>query len=482
MSPARTSSPYDHFRLHRPVRLGSLTEDQIGILHQASLEILERTGVRFHAAEAVDLFRKAGASITDGNRVRIPSHLVEWALGSAPKNITIFDRLGQRAMSLGGYRSYYGVGSDAMHIYDLTTGERRKAVLEDVVNGVRLVDALPNLDFVMSQYLPCDAPSERYERVQMATMLQESTKPIVFVGLEKASTVYALEMASAVAGGLDNLAHLPFVINYVNFASPFNHNEESVERLLFAAERNLPSIYTPGRARGVEAPMTEAGAMALVNAGQMAGLALSQLKREGSPFIWANPAGGALDMISMVSLYATPDSGPSSWDLAHHYRIPIFGFAGVSDAKMFDAQAAAEATLTLYENASNGANLVHDIGLLDSAMTGSLELVAFCDEVISWLRKYLRPLEINEDALALDLIDEVGPDGHFLETEHTLRHVREAWLPSLFDRESYQRWSEEGSLTLQERANLKVKEIVQNHRAEPLSPEVSKALARIVGG
>ncbi len=476
----QTPEPHDHFRRHRPARLGMLTGDQIEILHHASLEILERTGVRFHAAEATELLRKAGAHISEGNRVQIPPDRVEWALGSVPKNITIFNRLGQPAMSLGGYRSYYGVGSDAQYIYDLATAQRRKAVLKDVVDGVRLVDALPNLDFVMSQYLPSDVPLEKYERAQMAVMLQESTKPIVFVGLEKASSVHAIEMASAVAGGLDNLARCPFVINYVNFASPLNHNQESVERLLFAAERNIPSVYTPGRARGSEVPMTEAGAIALVNAGQLAGLVLAQLKREGSPFIWANPSGGGLDMRSMVSIYAAPDGGYSSWDLAHSYEVPIFGFAGASDAKAFDAQAAAEAALTLFENAMNGANLVHDIGLLDSAMTGSLELVAFCDEVIGWLRHYLRRPEINKATLALDLIHEVGPDGSFLGTEHTVQHLREAWQPALFDRWDYARWSEEGALTLRERANREVKEIIRDHRAEPLSREVVKAHERVV--
>jgi trimethylamine--corrinoid protein Co-methyltransferase len=457
-----------------------LTDDQIGLIHAASLEILHRTGLRFHANEAVELFRKAGATISEGNRVRIPAHLVEWALRSVPKNITIFDRLGRRALSLGGYRSYYTVGSDAMYIYDLDSRQRRLATLSDVIAGARLVDALPNLDLVMSQYLPSDVPSERYERVQMATMLQECTKPIVFVGLEKASTVYAIEMAATVAGGLENLVQHPFVINYVNFVSPFNHNKESVERLLYAAERNLPSIYTPGRARGSEVPMTEAGAMALVNAGQLAGLVLSQLKREGSPFLWASPNSGCLDLSTMVAIYASPDSGPSSWDMAHFYKIPTFGFAGVSDAKIFDTQAAAEVAFTLFANAIHGANLIHDIGLLDSGMTGSLELVALCDELIGWLRQYLRHLEISEETLAIDLIDRLGPDGNFLETEHTLSHCREVWRPSLFDRFDYRRWAAKGNLTLEERANRKVREILDHHRAEPLEPGVRLAIDKIV--
>jgi trimethylamine--corrinoid protein Co-methyltransferase len=311
-------------------------------------------------------------------------------------------------------------------------------------------------------------------------MLRECAKPIVFVGLELMSTVYAVEMACAVAGGLEQLARYPFVVNYVNPTSPYTHDREAIERLLYAAGRNLPSVYTPGRARGSTVPMTEAGAIALVNAGQLAGLTLAQLKREGSPFIWASPNGAGLDLRTMVSLYGTPDAGPAAWDLAHYYGLPIFGFAGISDAKIFDAQAAAEATATLFEAALFGANLVHDMGLLDCGMTGSLELLAFCDEMIGWLRRYLRRPEISEETLALDVICGAVPDGHFLDTEHTLRHVRSTWLPSLFDRRPYHRWAEAGAQTTQQRAACRAREIIRDYRAEPLEAGVAEELSRIV--
>jgi trimethylamine--corrinoid protein Co-methyltransferase len=154
--------------------------------------------------------------------------------------------------------------------------------------------------------------------------------------------------------------------------------------------------------------------------------------------------------------------------------------AGASDSKVFDAQAAAEAALTLWDNALNGANLIHDVGYLDCAMTGSLEFVAFCDELIGWLRRYLRPLEITEETLALDLIHEIGPDGHFMESRHTLRHVREDWCPTLFDRLDFHRWAAQGATTLQERARRKVEAILVGHRAEPLSSAALEAIEAIV--
>ena len=441
---------------------------------------MARTGMRFFEQEALDLFRKAGADVSEGNLVRVPPHLVEWAVRTAPKNITLFDQRGRRAMALGGYRSYFGPGSDCSYIYDLDTGQRRKAVLQDTVDAVRLVDALPNLDFVMSMFLPSDVPEERYERQQMAVMLQESTKPIVFVGMEASSTVYAVEMAAAVAGGLEQLQRYPFVVNYVNVVSAFKHNEASVRRLLYAAERNLPTIYAPSKARGTMAPITVAGALALGNAGQLAGLVLSQLKREGSPFLRSKPGGDGPDMRSMVSLYAAPDGGPFGWDLAHYYGIPTFGTAGATDAKVFDAQAAAEAALTLFDEMLSGANLIHDVGYLDCAMTGSLEFLAFCDEVIGWLRRYFRKLEISEETLVLDLIHEIGPDGHFVDTVHTVRHVREDWVPTLFDRYDYRRWAAQGATALQQRANQKVREIIESHQAAPLPKSVVESVEAIV--
>ena len=466
-------------RSFRPAGFQTLSPEQIQTLHNASLEIMERTGMRFFDQESLELFKKAGAKICDENRVCIPSHLVEWALGCVPQNVDIYDRIGKLAMRLGGDRTYFGPGSDCMSTYDLETNQHRKALLSDVVNGVRLVDALPNMDFVMSMFLPSDVPQADYERHQMALMLKESTKPVIFVGIEEESSVMAIDMAAAVAGDLKTLQQYPFVINFVCTVSAFHHNGESLQRLLYAAERNIPSIFAPGSTRGTLAPITSAGAMALHNAAQLAGLVLSQLKREGSPLILCGRGGGFLDMRSMVSLYTAPDAGPYGWDLARHYNIPTFTVT-CTDAKIFDAQAAAETALTLFEKAMNGANIVHDLGYLDSAMTGCLELVAFSDEVIEWIKHYWQPMEINAETLALDLIHATAPDGHFLETDHTLKHFRELWTPELFNRQDFETWTSQGSRTLQQTANQRVREIIGLHRAEALAPDVVAKLDNIV--
>lgn len=458
---------------------GRLTLAQINRLHEAGLQVLERTGVRFFDDEALDLFRKGGATV-DGNLVRIRPHLVEWALRTAPKNIVIYDQNGERAMELGGYRVHYGPGSDCRHIYDLDTGIRREATLNDVQQAVKMVDALPHIDFVMSMYMPTDVPTGTHEPRQMAIMLQNTTKPITFVSESMENNVCAVEMAAAVAGDIQLLAQKPFVISYAQTVDPFTHSQEGVQRMMYNAKNNIPTIYSPGIARGTLTPLTPAGAVALASAGQLAGLVLAQLKREGAPIIRTNPGGEYMDLRTMITLYCYPDSGPFPWDLTHSQGLPTFGVGGCSDAKIFDAQATSEATLNLFTHALGGCSLVHDIGYLDAAMTGSMELVAFSDEVISWLKRYLRPAEINEESLALDEIDAIGPDGAFLESKQTLAHLRDDWQPTLFDRFDYDRWSNRGATTLEQRANKKVKDILASHQPTPLPENIIEKINSIL--
>ncbi len=459
---------------------GWLSDKQLDLLHEASLRILAGTGVRFFCREALELCRRAGARSSDETLVRIPRALVEQALRSAPRAVTDFDRDGAPAMRRGEGGCHVGTGSDCAFIWDPATGVRRKAVLADVAGAVRLVDGLPGLDFLMSMFLPSDVPPSRYERCQMKAMLEESTKPIVFCGIEEASTRWALQMAAEVAGGMDSLARRPFVLNYVNTVSALRHNEESVQRLLYAAGRGIPTIYAPANCRGTTAPMSVAGMMALGNAGQLAGLVLSQLAREGSPFILNHPSVGAMDWRWMRDLFVSPDKGPAGCELAARYGLPVFTSGGCSDAALFDAQAAADAALSLFAAMAGGASMVQNAGYLDSATTGSLELMVLDSEMVGWLRRYLRDIDVSDETLAVDLVGQVGPDGDFLATEHTARQLHGDWLPTLFDRAGFEAWEEQGRPTLEWRANARVRELLAGHRARPLPQRVRDSLAAMV--
>ena len=457
-----------------------LSDEQCQKLYWACLEILERTGVRLYDQEALDLLKKAGLSASDGNRVRIPSGLVEKARGTVPKRVTLCDRDGNRVMPVEGHRSFYGPGSDCLNIIDHRTGERRKAVLQDVVDAMTLADALPNIDFVMCMFLPTDVPQPVADRYQMQAMLNYTTKPIMYVTTEFSGCVDAVEMAEAVVGGPEALRQNPLAACYINVTTGLRHNEEALQKLLYLAGKGLPFAYVPSTQGGVTAPVTLAGAMAVAQAGALAGLVLSQLKREGAPFIMPGWGGNMLDMRTTVQPYADPDKRAMVPDFVHYLGLPMFTLAGCSDSKRVDQQAGIEAALTLMTDALCGGNIVHDLGYLESGLTGSLAQLVICDEVLSWMGHFVRGVDINDETLALDLIDEVGPDGQFLDSDHTLVHFRERWYPQLFDRDNYDGWLGRGGKTLGERAAERVEAILAQHKPEPLPEDVAIAVHAVV--
>lgn len=462
------------------VQFGRLAPEQCERIHNASLEILARTGVRLFEPEAVDLLRMAGAFVSEENRVRIPAGLVEKAFSTVPKRITLYDRNGVPTLYLEGHRVYYGTGSDCLFVRDHRTGERRQAKLQDVIEAMTVCDALPRVDFVMSMFSPSDVPAPIFDRYVMEAMLTHTTKPLVFVNNDFGGCPDAVEMAEVVAGGAEALRQRPFVACYINVTSALRHNAESLQKLLFLADKGLPALYIPVVTGGINGPITPAGCQALAGAAVLTGLVLSQLKREGAPFIMPGFAGDALDMRTMISPYCAPETKGLAHEMAHYYRLPMFGEGGMSEAKLPDQQAAAEAALTLLAASLGGVNLVHDMGYLESGLCGSLIQLALCDEMVGWIEHFLAPLEVSEETLALDLIDEVGPDGQFLATEHTRAHYREHWYPDLFERDCYANWANGGEKPLTQRAAERVERILTEHVSEPLSIDTARQVHAVV--
>ena len=457
-----------------------LSDEQCQTLHSAGLEILERTGVRLHYQPAIDLLQKAGAHVSEGNRVRIPAKLVEKALTTVPNKITLYNRYGQPTISLDGHQTFFGTGSDCLNIIDHRTGQRRRAVLQDVVEGVTLCDALPHIDFVMCMFLPEDVPTLVADRYQMETMLNYTTKPIMFVTTDLSGCVDAVKMAEAVIGGDEALRQKPMIGCYINVTNALQHNKEALQKLLYLSKKGLPATYIPVALGGATAPITVAGNMAIWHAGGLVGLVLSQLNRVGAPFITSGWGASALDMRTAVSPYVEPEKQFIAQELAHWCHLPMFAFGGCSDAKLVDQQAGLEAALTLMANALAGSHLVHDMGYLESGLTSSLAQLAICNELVSWIRTALAEVEINDKTLALDVIDQVGPDGHFLDTDHTLNHFRQRWYPDLLDHNNYDHWVNKGEQDLGQRAAKQVEQILAQHRAEPLPSNVQKRLQEIV--
>jgi len=471
----RSSSTFfdaPHFR--------KLSDDQRDRIHQASLEILERTGVLMDEPEALEILRRAGAHVSDDGRVRIPAALVERALDLAPKRVVLADRHGRRVMPLEGNNVFYGPGSDCPNVIDVHTGERRPGTLRDIDEGIRVCDALPNIDFVMSLNVADDLDPRIADRYQMRAMLANTTKPILAVTTSFEGCVDVIEMAEIVAGGADALRRNPLCAFYINVAAPLRHDTESLRKLLFLAEKGIPATYTPVVLRGLSGPVTLAGALALANAGELAGLVVAQLKREGAPIILSGGTNDLADMRYLGDVYAAPENRVLFMEVGHRYGLPLFGLGGCSDSKLPDQQAAAEAALSLLTETLAGSHLIHDVGYLDSGLTYSLEQLVMCDEFINWIRRFMQGVPVDDESLALDLIDELGPDGNYLGQPHTVRHYKEDWYPALLDRQNYDGWIAAGGKSLRDRANERAKQILAEHHPEPLPPNVLAALDEVI--
>jgi trimethylamine---corrinoid protein Co-methyltransferase len=456
-----------------------LSDEQIDKIHAASLEILEGPGVRLDLQEAVEILKKAGARVSEDNRVHVPHKLVEKALSTAPKEVSLHDRHGKPVMPLGGNRCYFGPGSDCLNIIDHRNVERRKPVMKDVEEGVRLCDALPNIDFVMSMVLPSDVDQTVADIYQMKAMLSLTTKPILYVSYEVKGLIHAVEMAEAVVCGEQALRERPILTCYINVVSGALHNEEGLRKLLYLSGKGLPTLYIPGSNAGVTSPMTTAGAVALDLAGGLLGLTLAQLNREGAPFIISAMDPAALDMKTMVSPYAYPERGFIR-AVSQHYGLPTLSLAGGTDSKLPDQQAAAEAALTMLADVLLGGNIIHDLGYLESGLTYSFAQLAICDQMVDWIKAFVGDIEVSSETLALDEIKMVGPNGSYLGSKHTKNHFRETWYPGLFERGTYPDWQKKGSKSLIERASGQVQKMLDEHQPEPLPAEVQARLHQIV--
>lgn len=459
-----------------------LSLNQIKKIHLATLEVLERTGVRIGCQEGFDLLREGGCK-TEGDVVHFPPHLVEWAINSAPSQVLLWNRLGNKKLALGGRNTYFGLGPTLLNMIDLETGKRRVFKREDTAKAAKVADALPNIDWVMGLGTISDVPPQYSDRFEFEAMVKNTSKPIVIWNYTKEGLKDSMEMASAVVGGKENLLKRPFLISYAEPISPLTGDRAATEKLLLAAEYGIPIIHTPCIQSGASAPVTLAGALVSANAENLSSLVIAQLKRKGTAFLM----GGVITIMDMRDAqmsYGAPELSlalSGFTDIAHYYGVPTWGTAGCSDSKLPDEQAAVEATFSSLFSMLSGANLVHDVGYLESGKTGALEMIVMVDEILGYIRRITRGIEVNEETLAIDAIEEVGPGGNFLTHSHTLRNFRkELWQPDLSDRQSWSKWVEGGKKRMEDRTREKTQLILKTHTPAPLSSQAEEKIQEVI--
>jgi len=451
-------------------------------LHLAALEVLRHTGIRFFHQGAVDLLKVAGAYVSDGNLIKFPARMVEDAIASAPSRVIMCNRDGEPAVFLEDRTVNFGTGSDYINFLDHETGEHRKFVTQDIINGYHLCDALPNIDFVMSIGIPTDVEPEVAYDTQMALMLEHTSKPLVFVTNDLANCQRAIDMAAAVAGGHEALRESQSILLYSEPSSPLQQSDTAVDKLILMAQNELPIVHSPAPLMGGTGPITMASGLAMSLAEIFSSLVVHQLTKPGAPFIFG--AGlHHMDMKAAQICYASPEfqlTKAAIAQLGRRYGIPTWGYAGCTDAKVMDEQASLESLLSVMMAKFSGANLIHDVGYMESGLTFSFEMLVLTDELIALTDNLMKGIEINTDTLMLNEIHEVGPGGHFLNTEQTMKRFKDFWYPSLIDRGIRPTWLEEGATTLGQRLTSRVKEMLAEYQPKPLDMEKKRKVHEIL--
>ncbi len=407
-------------------RVSFLREEQKQRIYETALGILADIGMVVLHEEGEQVMLDGGCTRDEAGLVHVPAALVEQARESVPRSFVVYDRAGEPAMDLGGLRSYFGNGSDVMHLHDLETGERRLGRLEDVGEAARLCDALPDLDFVMSGAYPDGMEAQEAYPRQFRAMIAATTKPLVMTagGVETVEPMW--RMACEVRGGDAALREKPYFVMYNQPVTPLKHPFETVDKLLFCADKGVPSTYCPSPVAGGTAPITTAGQITLGLAEALFGLVMHQLRAPGAPFV-IGQGPNTLDMGTSQSSYNSPEfirAYACEVEMAKWLDIPNWGFSGHTDAQVVDAQAGMEADEITKLSMQLGANLNHDVGYMDFGLSGSLAEVVLVAEFIARDRRLLAELEVSDETLAVDVIKAVGAGGDFLGQRHTRRNLR----------------------------------------------------------
>ena len=463
-----------------------LTEEAITKLHQTVMRIIEEVGFEVNSEEALDLFGKAGATTDkETHRVRLPREKALELIKSAPSEILLAGREEENDIHLGGNKVYAGTGGTALYIYEPETGGKRLADLEDLKRIARLVNGLENIHLFMLPTYLSELPVEQVDVNRFFTGLDNTTKHVM-------GGVYTIEgveqvarMAEMVAGSADALRKRPLVSMIACSMSPLKLDAHYGDLLIAIARKGIPVVCPAEPLCGATSPVTLAGNVAVQTVDSLMGVMLSQIVNPGTPAVFGSVATNT-DLRNLRYLAGSIEMGllnAAGAQMAQFYELPYYATGGMTDSKMLDSQSGYESSLTTLLCALAGSNFIHDAaGLMEFAMTVSLEKFVIDNEIIGMVMRAVEGIEVDDDTLAYDLIKQVGPGGNFVTARHTRHYMRkEHYQPVLSDRNSREDWEVAGSKSTWEKASETVRQILENH-AYSLPPEIrSKILADIAG-
>ena len=462
-----------------------LSKKDIETIHEASLSILEKTGITYESGlePTLEMLEKNGSSVDrDRARVFIPRDLVTEQASRAPARVILYGRDEKNHLDLGRHRVYLGTGGAAIKILDLETGNARPSTLKDLYQLGRLADALTNIHFFLRPCIPTDIRQSAYDVNCFFACLKATSKHVMAGLNDRDGLCKVLEMASMIAGGADTLRQKPFISVITSFAiSPLKLCTQSTSIMQEAVRNHIPVVLSSAPMAGSTSPMTMAGTLAQLHAEQLAGVVICQLTHPGAPILY----GGIPGMANLRDLGYSGGGvecgmmNAAIHQLAHHIAVPNYNSAGLTDSKIPDAQAGWEKALTTVLAAMGGSNFVHHAaGMLESMLTVAYEQYVIDDEIIGMCCKVLRGIEVDEEHLALEVIDEVGPGGTFITSPHTLTHMRQEFFGGngVTHQGSRDVWLAAGALDARERARKIAEQILAREEKSHIPASLEQAI------
>ncbi|SHJ77985.1 trimethylamine---corrinoid protein Co-methyltransferase [Dethiosulfatibacter aminovorans DSM 17477] len=409
-------------------------EKDLKKLHDATMKILNRTGIRLMHPEIINLVGEKGVRVEGDRAFFTEDQIMDW-ISKAPEKFTLYARNPEHDMEIGGDNIEYAPGYGCSAIID-SEGQTKDAVMEDYMRFSKIVHESKWFKInggILVQ--PSDIDYKNCLPVMMYSAMVHSDKCIMGVPGEKDEIEGLMELFSIAFGGKDEFMRKPRVITLISTTSPLQIDGMSLCSMIECIKHNQPIIITPGPMAGSNGPITTAGNIALGNAEVLVGIAVSQMLKEGTPVVYGMVPATADMQTGGISIGSPAWVKQSAYSarLAKEYGLPNRSGGTVNDAKGVSVQSGYESMLAMFVCHQEKANFVlHSAGILDGYGAISYEQFMIDLEIISMLDYYFKDLEIDDETLALDVIHEVGPGGEFLTSPHTFRNCRTSpWLPEI---------------------------------------------------
>jgi len=462
-----------------------LTKNGEQRIRYAALEILEKTGVAVRSEKAQKLLGDAGCHVDKKSAiVRYPPSLVEEMARKNDRSVTLYGRTRKHDARLDFEHVYVcsdGNGTEAM---DFDSRQRRSSKKEDVARSAFVSDALKGHGVNWPNVTSQDVPQGTRHIHDLQASLENTEKHITLATDTTAWEVQdVVELAAAAVGGKEELMKRPIISSIHTSSSPLQIEGEGLDAGLVAADAGLPICFYVMPGPGSTGPATLAGSVAVGVAEALAGNTIFQLHRPGTAFVFSCGIAN-MDMRTSTRAGGSPEHGLTSAaysQMAHKFGFPALVGGFVSTSKWPDQQAAYEKFASAVTPILAGADMIAGIGLLEDCRTVWLEQLVIDSEMSQIIGRMAQGIEVDDDTLAVEVVNKVGVGKDYLSQRHTMDHFKtEHFIPLITDRSSWDTWVAKGSKSLIQRAGDEVVRIFKEHTVEPVRSEVSETAKRLV--